>query len=101
MKIKKGDTIFVTSGKDQGRQGKIERVFVKDQTVLVTGLNIAKKHLKSQGEKKPGGIVEIAQPLPLAKVALVCPKCHQPTRVGFKVNQKGKHRFCKKCQEII
>lgn len=101
MKIKKGDQILVTSGKDRGRKGQVEKVLSKQQAVLVAGLNVVKKHIRPQGEKKPGGIVEISKPLSLGKVALICPKCQQPTRVGFKIEKKEKHRICRKCQEVI
>jgi len=101
MKIKKGDTVLITLGRDRGRQGQVEKVIPDKSAVIVSGLNLAKKHVRPQGEKKPGGIIEISQPLNVAKVALICPKCNQPTRVGYKKEKKEKYRVCKKCQEII
>lgn len=101
MKIKKGDEIIVVSGKDRGRKGKVDKTLPRKQAVLVTDLNLVKKHLRAQGEKKPGGIVQIPKPLNVAKIALVCPQCHQPTRVGYKIEKKEKFRICKKCQELI
>ncbi len=102
MKLKKGDKIIIIKGKDKGRQGKIEKAYPKKDRVLVPGLNIYKRHLKAQGKDKPGGILDFARPLPVANVVLVCPKCKKPTRVGYRVNQKGsKHRICKKCQEYL
>lgn len=99
MKLKKGDTIKIIKGKDKGRTGKIERVFPKLNRVLIPGINVYKKHTKPRGEKEPGGIIDIVKPLSVANVALVCPKCGQPTRVGYQVDQSGeKQRICKKCK---
>lgn len=101
MKLKKGDQVIVTGGKDKGKRGKIERVFPKEGRVLLPGVNIFKKHLKRRDERHPGGIVEIAKTLPLSKVALLCPKCGQPTRVGYRIAGDEKLRICKKCREEI
>ena len=97
MKIKKNDTIVVTAGKDKGKQGKVERVFLKEELVLVPGINQYKKHRKSQGEGKPGEILTLDRPLGMGKVALICPKCKQPTRVGYKFADGKKIRVCRKC----
>jgi large subunit ribosomal protein L24 len=102
MKIKKGDTVKIMSGKDRGKSGKVEKVLLKKNKALVTGLNLYKRHLKPQGDKKPGGIIEISKPLPVTNLALICPKCQQPTRIGYLIDQKGeKSRVCKKCQQVI
>ena len=102
MKFKKGDTVKVIAGKDRGKQGKIEKVFPKLGKVLVPGANLYKKHARPQGEGKPGWIIDLVKPLPVANVALLCPKCAKQTRVGFQVDKSGeKHRVCKKCKESI
>jgi large subunit ribosomal protein L24 len=102
MKIKKNDKILVTAGKDKGKTGKVEKVFHKTSKVLVEGINLYKKHLKKRGEDKPGGIVERNRPLTVANVALICPKCQKPTRVGYKFDKSNKkYRICKKCREEI
>lgn len=102
MKLKKGDQIIITSGKDKGRKGKIEKVLPKANKIVVPGINVYKKHAKPKGEKQPGGIVEIIKPLALSNVALVCPKCSQPTRIGYQFDGKGaKYRICRKCQQAI
>jgi large subunit ribosomal protein L24 len=102
MKIVKGDTVKILAGKDNGKTGKVEKVLAKENKVLVPGLNIYKRHLKKRDEKKPGGIIDIARPLPVANVALVCPSCHKPTRVGYLFDKNGgKLRICKSCQKII
>lgn len=101
LKIKKGDQVKILRGKDKGRTGVVEKVVPGENQVVISGVNVVKKHVKRQGEKQPGGIVEIAKPLDLSKVALLCPKCNQPTRVAFKKVGKDKKRVCKKCKEIL
>ena len=102
MKLKKGDQVIVTRGQDKGRKGKIEKIFPKINKVLLPGINLYKKHVKPQGEGKPGGVVEVVKPLPVANVAFLCPQCHQATRVGFQLAKTGeKKRLCKKCGKII
>jgi len=101
MKLKKGDEIIVIAGKDKGRKGKIEKVFPKERKALITGINLVKKHLKPRKEGEKGGIVEIAKPLDVSKVALVCPKCGKPTRVGYLITKDSKERICKKCRQTI
>ena len=91
---------------------RLRRYLNKTNKVLVEGINLYKKHLKKQGEDKPGGIVEMNRPLTVANVALICPKCQKPTRVGYQFDkpaspsarqggQHKKYRICKKCQEEI
>jgi len=101
MKIKRGDNVLITLGKDRGKKGKIEHVFQKKREVLVSGINIYKRHLKARSESQPGGIVEITKPLSVSKVVLICPKCNQQTRVGYKITGKEKMRICRKCKETI
>ena len=101
MKIKKDDKVKMLSGKDKNKTGIIERVFIKQNKVLVAGLNLYKKHQKPRGEGKPGGIVSLSRPVDVCRVSLLCPKCGKPTRVGYKISGKEKFRICKKCQEHI
>ena len=101
MKFKLGDTVKVTLGKDRGRTGTIEKILPKKNEIIVKGINIYKKHLKPQGQDKPGGIIEIAKPLNLAKIILICPQCKNSTRVGYQGSGRQKIRICKKCQKPI
>lgn len=101
MKLKKGDEVIVTRGKDSGKRGKIERVFPKLGKVLVAGANIYKRHLKPRGQGKPGGIIDITKPLPVSNVALVCSHCGLKTRVGYNLINQEKKRICRKCKEEI
>jgi large subunit ribosomal protein L24 len=100
LKFKAGDSVKITSGKDKGREGTIEKVYPGDFAALVSGLNIYKKHVKgSQGQK--GGIYDIPRPLNFSKIILICPKCKKTVRVGLKMVDNKKLRFCKKCKKEI
>jgi len=129
--IRKGDRVIVLSGKDVGKQGVVERVIRREAsrgalrspyrrgtpkaglTVVVEGINIAKRHTKprqtgSQNtvagvpQMQQGGILDIPQPLPLSKVMLVCPRCDKPTRVKHTDLASGQHvRICRNCGEPL
>jgi len=101
MKIKKGDQIIVTVGKDKGKKGKVEKVFPKDCAVLVPAVNIVKKHEKKRDERHPGGIIESVKPVNVAKVAVICPKCGKQTRLGYRIVKDLKERICRKCDQVI
>jgi large subunit ribosomal protein L24 len=100
IKFRVGDTVKITSGKDRGREGKIEKIFPKKQAVLIPDINIYKKHVKGfQGQK--GGIYDIPRPILFSKIALLCPNCKKQTRVGFKKAGDEKTRICRKCNKEI
>ena len=101
MKLKKGDNVKIVSGKDKGKEGKIEKVFGKIGKVLVTGINQYKRHLKARSQNQPSEIVTITKPLPLQNVALICPHCKVQTRIGFLLSKNGKIRVCRKCNKKI
>lgn len=102
MKLRKNDTVIITAGKDQGRQGKILEINRRPQKVVVAGANKYKRHIKPRDKKQAGQIIDRERPLPVANVALLCPKCQQPTRVGYKFNRENKKvRICNKCKEEI
>jgi len=101
MKIKTGDNVIVLIGKDKNRQGQVLKVSLRKKKALVKGINISKKHLKSS-QNKPGGIIDRQMPIHLSKLALICPACNQPTRVGYSVDSANKKiRICKKCKSPI
>jgi large subunit ribosomal protein L24 len=101
MKLKKGDQIIVTIGKDKGKKGTIEKVFPQDSMVQVAGVNVYKRHRKKRDDRHPAGITEMVKPISVAKVALICPKCGKQTRVGYRIVKDVKDRICKKCEQII
>jgi large subunit ribosomal protein L24 len=101
MKIVKSDKVKILIGKDKGRIGEVVRVFPKNMTIVVKGMNLFKKHVKPSQNQK-GGIVEKERPLLISKVALVCPNCQKTTRVGFEIDKSGhKYRLCKKCHTML
>ncbi|HJU18877.1 MAG TPA: 50S ribosomal protein L24 [Stellaceae bacterium] len=101
LKIKKGDTVVVISGRDKGKEGEVLRVFPAETRAVVQGVNIARRHTKPRmGE--PGGIVEKELPIHLSNLAHVDPQSGKPTRVGYKFLDDGrKVRFARRSGEVI
>lgn len=98
MKIKKADNVMVISGKDKGKVAKVQKVFPKVDKVVVTGVNISKHHLKPSKKNPHGGILDMATPIDVSNVLIVCPHCRRPVRVAKKNTGKTKERICRKCQ---
>ncbi|MBI1863398.1 50S ribosomal protein L24 [Candidatus Microgenomates bacterium] len=101
MKIKKGDKVRVVAGKNNGQEGVVERVYVKQETVVVPGINMYKRHMKRDPQTGQGGIIEIPRAMQISNVMLICPKCGKPTRVGYKIEKSKKYRICKKCEKLF
>lgn len=101
MKIRKNDTVLIISGKDKGKKGKVTETFPKDFKIIVEGVNLAKKHRRPRKQGEKGQIVAIPKPLSVSSVKLVCSKCAEATRVGYKTTESGKFRICKKCGQEI
>ena len=100
--VKKGDTVYVLSGKDKGKKGKVLSVSPDKDMVLVEGVNMSTKHIKPRGRYQQGGIIHQESPIYSSKVMLVCDKCGKPTKVAKMILADGeKARACKKCEEII
>lgn len=104
-KLKKGDEIVVITGKDKGKRGKIERVITATNKVEVAGINLVKKHI-SQREamrlQREPGVMEKAMPIAVSNVMLADPKSGEPTRIGYKIDDKGnKVRVAKKSGQTI
>src|SRR5690242_6910985 len=111
LKVKKGDTVEVISGKDKGKRGEILVAMPKENKVFVQGANIMVKHMKDRPSNRPGaagmnqvqkgGRIEKEAPLFVSKVMVVCPSCHRPTRVGYAYKEgeeklaRRKYRVCK------
>ena len=104
-RIKKDDTVYVLSGKDKGKRGKVESVVHearREDRVIVAGVNIVKRHTKPNPRVMQAGIVEKNAPIFISKVMLVCPKCDKPSRVRTDMTPDGKKaRFCKNCGEVM
>jgi len=102
MRIKKGDIVLVTTGKDAGKKGKVLRVLPAANKVVVEGINRVKKHQKPNRAIPQGGILRIETPMHASNVMLLCNKCDKPTRIGSKIlDNQEKVRVCKNCGEII
>ena len=98
LKIKKGDRVRVLTGKDRGHEGEVMRVIPDAGKVIVDGANVAKKHQRATRATMQGGIIDKDMPIPVANVAIVCPACGKPTRVGYGTGTDGsKVRICRKC----
>jgi large subunit ribosomal protein L24 len=89
IRLKKGDTVIVRSGKFKGQTGKVEATHPRLNKVTVTGLNIVKKHVKPDQAHPQGAIVEITKPIWVSKVSIVEPTSHKPSRIGYKVDKEG------------
>lgn len=101
MKLKKGDKVKVMAGKDRGRDGMIEKVYQKQNTALILGINQYKKHVKKSEKVPQGGVVNLPRPIDISKLALLCVKCGVITRVGYEVREDKKQRICRKCKEKV
>ena len=109
LKIRKGDLIQVLSGKDRGKQGRVLESRPKDGKVVVENLNIVKRHTKprpmrdsnrmGQTQMLPGGVIDLAAPIQISNVMLVCPVCNRPTRIGHVVKEiKGQRHTARICK---
>ena len=103
MRIHKGDTVEVISGKDKGKTSSVMRALPESQKVVVEKVGVVKKAQRPTRDNPSGGIMSIERPVHVSTVMLVCPKCNEATRVGVKVGEKTKKkvRFCKKCGKDI
>jgi large subunit ribosomal protein L24 len=117
MKIRKGDLVQVLSGKDRGKQGRIIEADPKKRRVIVENLNVVKKHRRPRPMKdssrmgqvqiQPGGVVDLAAPIDVSNVMVVCPTCNRATRVGYEFREsKGRQvkvRVCRRadCGEVL
>src|ERR1700760_2761353 len=89
IRLKKGDTVVVRAGKYKGKTGKIVATHPAENKVTVEGINIVKKHVKPNQAYPQGGIIDITKPIWVSKVAVVDPDSKQPTRIGYKLDDKG------------
>jgi large subunit ribosomal protein L24 len=102
MKIRKDDTVVIIAGKDRGKKGKVRRALPDEDKVIVEGLNMIKRHSRAGRGARQGGIIELEAPIQVSDVMLVCEKCGNPTRVGFRFLDDGKKvRICNSCREVI
>lgn len=102
-RIKKGDTVEVITGNHRGLKGTVHGVLADKNQVIISGINIIKRHTKPTGRvRTQAGIIEREAPLHVSNVALVCPHCNQRTRVGYRIlPDGGRARVCKSCNEMV
>lgn len=101
MKIKKEDTVKILSGKEKGKTGKVIRVVPAEARVMVEGLNLHKKHVRSRQAERKGEIVFKPGFLAAAKVMLICPQCGKAARIGYERADAKNKRVCKKCHQYV
>ena len=101
-KIISGDTVYVTTGKDKGKTGKVLRMLKSKNKVIIEKVNVVKRHSKPTQQSPTGGIVEKELGIDLSNVMLLDPETNTPSRAGYKVDEKGKKiRISKKSGEEI
>ncbi len=107
VKIRKGDTVEIISGKleDKGKRGEVINVLIDKRRVVVQGVNIRTKHQKQvqtqAGRNMQPGRIQFEGPIDISNVMLVCPKCNEATRVAVQRDDEGAHRVCKNCDAMI
>jgi large subunit ribosomal protein L24 len=107
VKIRKGDTVEIISGRleDKGKRGEVINVLLDDRRVVVQGVNIRTKHQKQvqtqAGRNLNPGRIQFEGPIDISNVMLVCPKCGETTRVAVQRDEEGARRVCKNCQSLI
>lgn len=102
MRIRTGDTVMVTAGRDKGKTGRVERQYPRKDQVVVEGVNIVTKHMRARPGIRQSGRIQMEAPLHVSNVILICNKCNQPTRPRTTFLETGvRVRSCPKCQEVI
>lgn len=100
--IKKGDTVKVLSGNSKGKTGQVLEVIASKYRAIVEGINIVTKHVKPSAERPEGGIEKVEASIHISNLMVVDPKSGEPTKIGRKLNEKGKlERYAKKTGELI
>jgi large subunit ribosomal protein L24 len=105
VNIKKDDMVKVLQGKDRGKEGRVVRVLPREGRVMVDGVALAKKHMRSTGKRstsgqqlQQGGIIDAEMFIDISNVQIVCKSCGRPTRVGHRVEGDVKVRICRRCE---
>ena len=107
--IKRDDLVRVIAGKDRGKEGRVVRVMPGEGRVMVDGVAMAKKHMRTGAKRtrtgqqlNQGGIIDIETFIDISNIQLVCGNCHKQTRPGHRTNDEGvKERFCRKCEAVL
>ncbi len=101
--LKKNDMVYVLSGKDRGKTGKVLKVFLAKDRAVVEGLNYIQKHTRPNPQKNiKGGILPKESPIHISNLMVICKRCNKHSRVGISITQDGrKVRICKSCDELL
>ena len=97
MRIKKGDQVYIKSGKDRGKTGTVTAVLKEKDRVIVADMNLVKKRNRPRKQGQKGETLAVARSVPSSSVMYVCGNCKKPTRLGARMNGEQKVRYCKKC----
>lgn len=97
--IRRDDKVVVIAGKERGKTGKVVHVYPKESRLLISGLNMFKRHVRPTRDMPQGGVIEKESPISISNVMLYCNKCNRGVRVGIKrLPDNTRMRFCKKCE---
>jgi len=101
--IRKNDTVKVITGRGRNMKDgrRVLAVFPNDGKLLVEGVKIVKKHVKSQGQRTKGGIADQESRIAISNVMVICPSCQQPTRIGHDHKGERSIRICKRCDSPL
>jgi len=102
VQIRKNDSVMVITGKERGKTGKVLRVLMDKDAVIIERTNMVKRHTKPRGPQQPGGIIEKEASIHASNIMIMCNKCNAPVRIGHKILADGaKVRICRRCQEAL
>ncbi|PIR89342.1 MAG: 50S ribosomal protein L24 [Candidatus Harrisonbacteria bacterium CG10_big_fil_rev_8_21_14_0_10_40_38] len=101
FRIHKGDTVYIRSGKDRGKTGKVLHIYTKTDRIQVEGINAYKKNARPKREGEKGEIVTLFRSLPSSKVMPYCSKCGKGARISTRVDKNKKEKYCSKCGVTI
>ena len=106
--IKKDDLVKVLQGKDRGKEGRVVRVLPREGRVMVDGVALAKKHMRSSGKRstsgqqlQQGGIIDAEMYIDISNVQIVCSSCGKASRIGHRMEGDVKVRFCRRCESEL
>ena len=102
MRIRKGDTVMVMSGKEKGRRGRVDRILTKENRMVIEGVNMITRHVRARPGVRQAGRIQQEAPIHVSNVMLICNKCDRPSRLRVTFLEDGKKvRMCHRCQETI
>jgi large subunit ribosomal protein L24 len=102
MRIRSGDTVLVIAGKDKGKTGRVERQHIKNDRVVVEGVNVVTRHMRPRPNVRQSGRIQQESPIHISNLALICNKCNRPMKPTSVLLDTGERvRGCPKCKEVV